>query len=95
MNEITKKERIANIIAPASSLVLILFAQLQDKFEFFHELSNPIVWLICVVCTLTSIWAAYYRISNNKLIKISLFQVSVTSALAAVIIAFNFRNIGL
>ncbi|MBF1135255.1 MAG: hypothetical protein HXL77_02070 [[Eubacterium] sulci] len=93
MNALNKKERIADNMASLSSLVLILFAQLQDRFEFFHETPNPIVLLICVACTLTSIWAAYYRISNNKLVKISLFQVSVTSALAAVIIAFNFRNI--
>lgn len=93
MNGLNKKERTANIIASLSSLVLILFAQLQDKFEFFHDIPNPIVLLICVTCTLTSIWAAYYLISNNKQIKVSLFQVSATSALAAVIIVFNFRNI--
>ena len=93
MNGLNKKERTANIIASLSSLMLLLFAQLQDKFEFFHDIPNPIVLLICVTCTLTSIWAAYYLISNNKQIKVSLFQVSATSALAAVIIVFNFRNI--
>lgn len=93
MNENTKKERIAARLVSLSSLALIIFAQLQDKYEFFHELPNLIVLLICVVCTLTSIWAAYYLISNNKQIKFSLFQVSATSALAAVIALLNFRNL--
>ena len=93
MSENTKKERIASNIASLSSLVLILFGQLQNKFEFFHELPNLIVLLICVVCTLTSIWSTYYLISNNKQIKFSLFQLSATSAIAAVILVFNFRNI--
>ena len=93
MNELTKKERRANILASLSSLVLIIFAQLQYKFEFFHEMPFLIVLLICIACTLTSILAASYLISNNKQIKVSLFQVSATSALAAVIIVFNFRNI--
>lgn len=73
MNENTKKERIASNIASLSSLVLILFGQLQNKYEFFHELPNLIVLLICVVCTLTSIWAASNLISNNKHVKVSLF----------------------
>ena len=93
MNEYTKKERRAARLASLSSLVLILFGLLQDKYEFFHELPNLIVLLICVVCTLTSIWSAYYLISNNKQIKVCLFQVSATSALAAVIVVLNFRNI--
>ena len=93
MSENNKKERIASNIASLSSLVLILFGQLQNKFEFFHELPNLIVLLICVVCTLTSIWAASNLISNNKHVKVSLFQVSATSALAAVILFCNFRNI--
>lgn len=93
MNENTKKERIAANLASLSSLALIIFAQLQDKYEFFHELPNLIVLLICVVCTLTSIWAASNLISNNKHVKVSLFQVSATSALAAVILVFNFRNL--
>ena len=93
MNENTKKERIAANLASLSSLALIIFAQLQDKYEFFHELPNLIVLLICVVCTLTSIWAASNLISNNKNVKVSLFQVSATSALAAVIVVLNFRNI--
>ena len=42
---------------------------------------------------LTSILAASYLISNNKQIKVCLFQVSATSALAAVIVVLNFRNI--
>ena len=73
MNENTKKERIASNIESLSSLVLILFGQLQNKYEFFHELPNLIVLLICVVCTLTSIWAASNLISNNKHVKVSLF----------------------
>ena len=93
MNELTKKERRASILASLSSLVLIIFSQLQYKFEFFHELPNLIVLLICVACTLTSILAASYLISNNKQIKVCLFQVSATSALAAVILVLNFRNI--
>jgi hypothetical protein len=93
MSENTKKERIASNLASLSSLVLILFGQLQNKFEFFHELPNLIVLLICVVCTLTSIWAASNLISNNKHVKVSLFQVSATSALAAVILVLNFRNL--
>ena len=93
MNENTKKERIAANLASLSSLALIIFAQLQDKYEFFHELPNLIVLLICVVCTLTSIWAASNLISNNKHVKVSLFQVSATSALAAVILVLNFRNL--
>ena len=93
MNENTKKERIAAKLASLSSLALIIFAQLQDKYEFFHELPNLIVLLICVVCTLTSIWAASNLISNNKHVKVSLFQVSATSALAAVIALLNFRNL--
>ena len=93
MNENTKKERIAANLASLSSLALIIFAQLQDKYEFFHELPNLIVLLICVVCTLTSIWAASNLISNNTHVKVSLFQVSATSALAAVIALLNFRNL--
>ena len=93
MNENTKKERRAANLASLSSLALIIFAQLQDKYEFFHELPNLIVLLICVVCTLTSIWAASNLISNNKHVKVSLFQVSATSALAAVIALLNFRNL--
>ena len=93
MNENTKKERRAARLASLSCLVLLLFAQLQDKYEFFHELPNLIVLLICVACTLTSILAASYLISNNKQIKVCLFQVSATSALAAVIVVLNFRNI--
>lgn len=93
MNENTKKERIAANLASLSSLALIIFAQLQDKYEFFHELPNLIVLLICVVCTLTSIWATSNLISNNKHVKVSLFQVSATSALAAVIALLNFRNL--
>ena len=93
MNENTKKERIAANLASLSSLALIIFAQLQDKYEFFHELPNLIVLLICVVCTLTSIWAASNLISNNKHVKVSLFHVSATSALAAVIALLNFRNL--
>ena len=93
MSENTKKERIASNIASLSCLVLLLFAQLQDKYEFFHELPNLIVLLICVVCTLTSIWATSNSISNNKHVKVSLFQVSATSALAAVIALLNFRNL--
>ena len=93
MNENTKKERIAANLASLSSLALIIFAQLQDKYEFFHELPNLIVLLICVVCTITSIWAASNLISNNKHVKVSLFQVSATSALAAVILVLNFRNL--
>ena len=93
MNENTKKERRAARLASLSSLVLLLFAQLQDKYEFFHELPNLIVLLICVVCTLTSIWAASNLISNNKHVKVTLFQLSATSALAAAIALFNFRNL--
>ena len=93
MSENTKKERIAANLASLSSLVLILFGLLQDKYEFFHELPNLIVLLICVVCTITSIWAASNLISNNKHVKVSLFQVSATSALAAVILVLNFRNL--
>ncbi len=93
MNEYTKKERRAARLASLSSPTLIIFARLQDKYEFFHELPNLIVLLICVVCTLTSIWSTYYLISNNKQIKFSLFQLSATSAIAAVILVFNFRNI--
>lgn len=93
MSENTKKERIASNIASLSCLVLLLFAQLQDKYEFFHELPNLIVLLICVVCTLTSIWATSNSISNNKHVKVSLFQLSATSALAAVILVLNFRNL--
>lgn len=93
MNENTKKERRAARLASLSSLVLLLFAQLQDKYEFFHELPNPIVLLICVVCTLTSIWAASNLISNNKHVKVTLFQLSATSALAAAIALLNFRNL--
>lgn len=93
MNENTKKERRAARLASLSSPTLIIFARLQDKYEFFHELPNLIVLLICVVCTLTSIWSTYYLISNNKQIKFSLFQLSATSAIAAVILVFNFRNI--
>jgi hypothetical protein len=93
MNENTKKERRAARLASLSSLVLLLFAQLQDKYEFFHELPNLIVLLICVVCTLTSIWAASNLISNNKHVKVTLFQLSATSALAAAIALLNFRNL--
>ena len=93
MNEYTKKERRAARLASLSSPTLIIFARLQDKYEFFHELPNLIVLLICVVCTLTSIWSTYYLISNNKQIKFSLFQLSATSAIAAVILVFKFRNI--
>ena len=93
MNEYTKKERRAARLASLSSPTLIIFARLQDKYEFFHELPNLIVLLICVVCTLTSIWAASNLISNNKHVKVSLFQVSATSALAAVIALLNFRNL--
>ena len=93
MNENTKKERIAARLVSLSSPTLIIFARLQDKYEFFHELPNLIVLLICVVCTLTSIWAASNLISNNKHVKVSLFQVSATSALAAVIALLNFRNL--
>lgn len=93
MNEYTKKERRAARLASLSSLVLLLFAQLQDKYEFFHELPNLIVLLICVVCTLTSIWAASNLISNNKHVKVTLFQLSATSALAAAIALLNFRNL--
>ena len=93
MSENTKKERIASNIASLSSLVLILFGQLQNKFEFFHEIPNPIVLLICVACTLTSIWAASNLISNNKHVKVTLFQLSATSALATAIIVFNFKNL--
>lgn len=93
MNEYTKKERRAARLASLSSPTLIIFARLQDKYEFFHELPNLIVLLICVFCTLTSIWSAYYLISNNKQIKFPLFQLSATSAIAAVILVFNFRNL--
>lgn len=93
MNENTKKERRSARLASLSSLVLLLFAQLQDKYEFFHELPNLIVLLICVVCTLTSIWAASNLISNNKHVKVTLFQLSATSALAAAIALLNFRNL--
>lgn len=93
MNENIKKERRAARLASLSSLVLILFGQLQDKYEFFHELPNLIVLLICVVCTLTSIWAASNLISNNKHVKVTLFQLSATSALATAIIVFNFKNL--
>ena len=93
MNENTKKERRAARLASLSSLVLLLFAQLQDKYEFFHELPNLIVLLICVVFTLTSIWAASNLISNNKHVKVTLFQLSATSALAAAIALLNFRNL--
>ena len=93
MNEYTKKERRAARLALLLSPTLIIFARLQDKYEFFHELPNLIVLLICVVCTLTSIWATYYLISNNKQIKFSLFQLSATSAIAAVILVLNFRNL--
>lgn len=93
MNEYTKKERRAARLASLSSPTLIIFARLQDKYEFFHELPNLIVLLICVVCTLTSIWSTYYLISNNKQIKFSLFQLSATSAIAAVILVLNFRNL--
>lgn len=93
MNENTKKERRAARLASLSCLVLLLFAQLQDKYEFFHELPNLIVLLICVVCTLTSIWATSNLISNNKHVKVTLFQLSVTSALATVIAVLNFRNL--
>ena len=93
MNEYTKKERRAARLASLSSPTLIIFARLQDKYEFFHELPNLIVLLICVVCTLIGIWSTYYLISNNKQIKFSLFQLSATSAIAAVILVFNFRNI--
>ena len=93
MNENTKKERRAARLASLSSLVLLLFAQLQDKYEFFHELPNLIVLLICVVCTLTSIWATSNLISNNKHVKVTLFQLSATSALAAAIALLNFRNL--
>jgi len=93
MNEYTKKERRAARLASLSSPTLVIFARLQDKYEFFHELPNLIVLLICVVCTLTSIWAASNLISNNKHVKVSLFQVSATSALAAVIALLNFRNL--
>lgn len=93
MNEYTKKERRAARLASLSSPTLIIFARLQDKYEFFHELPNLIVLLICVVCTLTSIWSTYYLISNNKQIKFSLFQLSATSAIAAVILVFNFRDL--
>ena len=93
MNEYTKKERRAARLASLPSPTLIIFARLQDKYEFFHELPNLIVLLICVVCTLTSIWAASNLISNNKHVKVSLFQVSATSALAAVIALLNFRNL--
>lgn len=89
MNEYTKKERRTTKLASLSSLVLIIFALFQDKFEFFHELPNLIVLLICVACTLTSILAAYYLISNNKMIKTSLFQASATSSLASFIILFS------
>lgn len=93
MNEYTKKERRAARLASLSSPTLIIFARLQDKYKFFHELPNLIVLLICVVCTLTSIWSTYYLISNNKQIKFSLFQLSATSAIAAVILVVNFRNL--
>lgn len=93
MNEYSKKERIANMTASLSALVLLLFAKLQDKYEFFHELPNLIVLLICVVCTLTSIWATSNLISNNKHVKVTLFQLSATSALATAIIVFNFKNL--
>lgn len=93
MNEYTKKERRAARLASLSSPTLVIFARLQDKYEFFHELPNLIVLLICVVCTITSIWAASNLISNNKHVKVSLFQVSATSALAAVILVLNFRNL--
>jgi len=93
MNEYTKKERSAARLASLSSPTLIIFARLQYKYEFFHELPNLIVLLICVVCTLTSILSTYYLISNNKQIKFSLFQLSATSAIAAVILVFNFRNL--
>ncbi len=89
MNELTKKERRASILASLSSLVLILFSQLQSRFEFFHELPFLIVLLICITCIIASIWAAYYLISNNKMIKTSLFQVSATSSLASFIILFS------
>ena len=93
MNEYTKKERRAARLVSLSSPTLIIFARLQDKYEFFHELPNLIVLLICVVCTLTSIWATSNSISNNKHVKVSLFQLSATSALATAIIVFNFKNL--
>ena len=91
MNENTKKERRANMTASLSSLVLLLFAQLRDRFEFLHELPFFVVLLICIICMIVSIWAAYCRISNNNMIKMSLFSVSVTSWLATFIIFFSFR----
>lgn len=93
MNEYTKKERRAARLVSLSSPTLIIFARLQDKYEFFHELPNLIVLLICVVCTLTSIWATSNLISNNKHVKVTLFQLSATSALATAIIVFNFKNL--
>lgn len=92
MNANTKKERRAARLASLSSLVLLLFAQLQDKYEFFHELPNLIVLLICVVCTITSIWAASNLISNNKHVKVHLFQLSATSCLASFVICTNLQN---
>ena len=91
MNALNKKERTADIMASLSSLVLLLFAQLRDRFEFLHELPFLVVLLICIICMIVSIWAAYCRISNNNMIKMSLFSVSVTSWLATFIIFFSFR----
>ena len=91
MNALNKKERTADIMASLSSLVLLLFAQLRDRFEFLHELPFFVVLLICIICMIVSIWAAYCRISNNNMIKMSLFSVSVTSWLATFIIFFSFR----
>ena len=91
MNALNKKERTADIMASLSSLVLLLFAQLQDRFEFLHELPFLVVLLICIIFMIVSIGAAYCRISNNNMIKTSIFQVSVASCLASFIIFFSFR----
>ena len=91
MNENTKKERRANMTASLSSLVLLLFAQLQTiwKLEFFQTIPFPAVLILCIICITSSIYAAYCLINISKRVKLVLFQLSATSCLASFVICTN------
>lgn len=89
MNENTKKERRLTRLESLSPLVLLLFAQLQDKYEFFQTIPFPAVLILCIICITASIYAAYCLININKRVKLVLFQLSTTSCLASLVICTN------
>ena len=91
MNENIKKERRANMTASLSSLVLLLFAQLQTiwKLEFFQTIPFPAVLILCITCIIASICAAYCLINISKRVKLVLFQLSATSCRASLVIFTN------